>query len=85
MPADYLDLVAPLRATADLRARVVSVTPETRDAATVTLKPGRARGAGTSPGQYVRLGVDVDGVRHWRAYSLTCPSGPRPAPTACCR
>jgi ferredoxin-NADP reductase len=23
------------------------------------------------PGQYVRLGVDIDGVRHWRAYSLT--------------
>ncbi|WP_245602640.1 flavin reductase family protein [Solirubrobacter soli] len=23
------------------------------------------------PGQYVRVGVDVDGVRHWRTYSLT--------------
>ena len=29
-----------------------------------------------TPGQYVRLGVDVDGVRHWRAYSVTS----RPAP-----
>ena len=28
------------------------------------------------PGQYVRIGVDVDGVRCWRAYSLT--HGPRP-------
>jgi ferredoxin-NADP reductase len=27
------------------------------------------------PGQYVRVGVDVDGVRCWRAYSLT--HGPR--------
>jgi ferredoxin-NADP reductase len=27
------------------------------------------------PGQYVRVGVDVDGVRHWRTYSLT--SAPR--------
>jgi ferredoxin-NADP reductase len=27
------------------------------------------------PGQYVRIGVDVDGVRQWRAYSLT--HGPR--------
>jgi ferredoxin-NADP reductase len=27
------------------------------------------------PGQYVRVGVDVDGVRQWRAYSLT--HGPR--------
>jgi ferredoxin-NADP reductase len=30
---------------------------------------------GHVPGQYVRVGVDVDGVRCWRAYSLT--HGPR--------
>lgn len=74
LPADYLDLVAPLRPGADLRARVVSVRPETRDAATLVLKPG-ADWAGHVPGQYLRIGVDVDGVRQWRAYSLT--HGPR--------
>lgn len=73
LPSDYLDLVAPLRAGADLRARVVSVTPETRDAATVVLRPGRSW-RGHVPGQYIRIGVDVDGVRNWRAYSLTCPA-----------
>ena len=67
---DYLDLFAPLRRGATLRARVVSVVPETRDAATLLLKPG-ADWAGHQPGQYIRIGVDVDGVRHWRAYSLT--------------
>jgi len=72
LPSDYLDLVAPLRATADLRGRVVSVTPETRDAATVKIRPGRSWQR-HRPGQYVRVGVDVDGVRHWRAYSLTSP------------
>jgi ferredoxin-NADP reductase len=70
VPADYLDLFAPLRRGADLRARVVDVQPETRDAATLLLKPG-ADWAGHQPGQYIRIGVDVDGVRHWRAYSLT--------------
>jgi ferredoxin-NADP reductase len=70
LPDDYLDLVAPLRAGADLRGRVVSVTPETRDAATVLIRPGRGW-QGHVPGQYVRIGVDVDGVRNWRAYSLT--------------
>jgi ferredoxin-NADP reductase len=25
------------------------------------------------PGQYIRIGLDVDGVRYWRAYSLTSP------------
>ncbi len=74
LPEDYLDLFAPLRSGADLRARVVDVHPETRDAATLLLQPG-ADWAGHVPGQYVRIGVDVDGVRHWRAYSLT--HGPR--------
>ncbi|QWC85798.1 ferredoxin reductase [Nocardioidaceae bacterium] len=74
VPADYLDLVAPLRAGADLRARVVAVRHETADAATLLLQPGRSW-EGHVPGQYVRLGVDVDGVRQWRAYSLT--HGPR--------
>src|SRR5438046_1935912 len=72
LPDDYLDLVAPLRAGADLRGRVVSVTPETRDASTVRIRPGRGW-RGHVPGQYIRIGVDVDGVRQWRAYSLTSP------------
>ena len=72
VPADYLDLLAPMRQGADLRGRIVSVTPETRDAATVTIRPGRSW-RGHIPGQYIRIGVDVDGVRNWRAYSLTSP------------
>lgn len=75
VPSDYLDLVAPLRRGAALRGRVVEVVPETRDAATLLIRPG-ADWAGHVPGQYVRVGVDVDGVRQWRAYSLT--HGPRP-------
>jgi ferredoxin-NADP reductase len=50
------------------------VRHETRDAATIVLKPG-ADWRGHVPGQYIRIGVDVDGVRQWRAYSLT--HGPR--------
>ncbi|TDC78609.1 ferredoxin reductase [Micromonospora sp. KC606] len=76
LPADYLDLIAPLRAGATLRGRVLAVDPETRDAATLTIQPGRDW-RGHTPGQYVRLGVDVDGVRQWRAYSLTSAPGRR--------
>ncbi|MEH0844008.1 ferredoxin reductase [Micromonospora sp. CPCC 205711] len=76
LPEDYLDLVAPLRSGAALRGRIVAVTPETRDAATLTIRPGRDW-RGHRPGQYVRLGVDVDGVRQWRAYSMTSPPGRR--------
>ena len=74
VPADYLDLFAPLRSGTDLRGRIEHVQPETADAATLVIRPG-ADWAGHVPGQYVRIGIDVDGVREWRAYSLT--HGPR--------
>jgi len=73
VPADYVDLVAPLRSSAALRARIEAVHPETRDAVTLVLRPGRGW-QGHVPGQYVRLGVDVDGVRQWRAYSVNSPA-----------
>ncbi|MFD8471605.1 ferredoxin reductase [Streptomyces globisporus] len=74
LPSDYLDLVSPLRAGADLRGRIEAVHPETSDAATVVIRPGRGW-RGHTAGQYVRIGVDVDGVRLWRAYSITSPTG----------
>jgi ferredoxin-NADP reductase len=73
---DVLDVFHPLRGgRPGLQGRIVSVTPETDESATILVKPGRDW-AGHVPGQYVRVGVDVDGVRLWRTYSLT--HGPRP-------
>jgi len=74
VPADYLDVVAPLRNPGVLRARIEAVRPETRDSVTLVLRPGRGWSP-HEPGQYVRLGVDVDGVRLWRAYSVTSAPG----------
>jgi ferredoxin-NADP reductase len=71
---DLLDHFHPLRRGAELSARVLEVVPETAQSATLVLKPGRDW-AGHVPGQYVRVGVDVDGTRLWRTYSLT--HGPR--------
>ncbi|HTU86805.1 MAG TPA: ferredoxin reductase [Solirubrobacteraceae bacterium] len=70
LPDDYLELVNPLWSTRELRGRVQEVKHETARAATILIKPGY-RWPGHRPGQYVRIGVDIDGVRHWRAYSLT--------------
>lgn len=70
VPADYLDLFHPLRKGADLRGKVVAVQRHSRFATTVTIRPGRGW-KGHRPGQYIRLGVEVNGVRLWRAYSVT--------------
>lgn len=70
VPADYLDIIDPLRSGSELRGRIVEIHPETRDAVSLVIKPGRGWRLHT-PGQYIRIGVDVDGVRQWRAYSLT--------------
>jgi ferredoxin-NADP reductase len=72
---DVLDHFHPLRRNTELRGRIVQVVGETDQSATIVVKPGRDW-AGHVPGQYVRVGVDVDGVRLWRTYSLT--HGPRP-------
>ena len=70
LPDDYLELINPLWSTRELRGRIQEVNHETEQAATILIKPGY-RWSGHKPGQYVRIGVDIDGVRHWRAYSLT--------------
>jgi ferredoxin-NADP reductase len=74
LPSDYLELINPLWSTRELRGRIERVEPETGDAATVVIKPGY-RWDGHRPGQYLRIGVDVKGRRHWRAYSLTSAPG----------
>jgi ferredoxin-NADP reductase len=70
LPDDYLEMINPLWSTRELRGRIEDVRRETEDAATVLIKPGYSW-PGHKPGQYIRIGIDIDGVRHWRAYSLT--------------
>jgi ferredoxin-NADP reductase len=70
LPDDYLELVNPLWSTRELRGRIERVERETPNAVTVLIKPGWDW-EGHRPGQYLRLGIEVDGVHHWRAYSLT--------------
>jgi stearoyl-CoA 9-desaturase NADPH oxidoreductase len=73
MPEDFLDIVRPLHSGTDLRGRIEAIHPETRDAVTLRIRPGR-RWRTPVAGQYVRIGVDVDGVRQWRSYSVTTPT-----------
>jgi stearoyl-CoA 9-desaturase NADPH oxidoreductase len=74
LPDDYLELINPLWSTQELRGRIERIERETPDAVTVVIRPGY-EWEGHEPGQYLRVGVVVDGVHHWRAYSLTSDPG----------
>ena len=65
---DTLGLINPLWTVTRLHARVVTKTAETPSAMTVVLQAGGAF-QGLKPGQFVMIGVEINGVRHRRAYS----------------
>ncbi|MGV9679717.1 ferredoxin reductase [Nocardia sp. NPDC003482] len=73
LPDDYLHLVNPLWSARELRGRIVDVREETADSVTLVIKPGWGFDFKFTPGQYIGIGVLVDGRWHWRSYSLTCP------------
>lgn len=71
LPDDYLNLLNPLWSARELRGVVVDVHRETDDTATVKIKPGWGFSGDYRPGQYLGIGLRVDGRWHWRSYSLT--------------
>ncbi|MDE9364824.1 ferredoxin reductase [Luteipulveratus sp. YIM 133132] len=79
-PQDFLQLVNPLSSARQLRGVVTSVTPECSGSVTIAFRPGRGWHAHEA-GQYARIGVEIDGVRQWRSYSLSAPAGQDPAIT----
>lgn len=71
LPDDYLHLANPLWSARELRGKVVSVIAETDDTATIVIRPGWGFSFDYQPGQYIGIGVLVDGRWTWRSYSLT--------------
>ena len=71
LPDDYLKLANPLWSARELRGRVIEVRRETEDSATLVIKPGWGFRFDYEPGQYVGIGVLMDGRWRWRSYSLT--------------
>ena len=70
LPDDYLALINPAWSARELTGTIVRVRPETEEASTIAVRPS-FRWPGHRPGQYLRIGVELNGIRHWRAYSLT--------------
>ena len=71
LPDDYLKLANPLWSARELRGRVIEVRRETMDSATLVIKPGWGFSFDYRPGQYIGIGLLVDGRWRWRSYSLT--------------
>lgn len=71
LPDDYLRLANPLWSARELRGRVVEVRRETGDSATLVIKPGWGFSFDYQPGQYIGIGLFIDGRWRWRSYSLT--------------
>ena len=66
----YLEQIHPLLTVDEVRGRVVEVVHETGDASTVVLRPNGAW-RGFVPGQHVQFGVEVDGRRRVRVFSVS--------------
>ena len=70
VPDDYLGLLDPRWSARELTGTIARIKPETEEAATVVVRPSFPW-PGHRPGQYLRIGAELNGIRHWRAYSLT--------------
>ncbi len=66
----YLEQLHPLLTVEAVRARVVEVRRETGAASTVVLRPNGAW-RGFVPGQHVQFGIEVDGTRKVRVFSVS--------------
>jgi stearoyl-CoA 9-desaturase NADPH oxidoreductase len=67
----YLEQVRPTWAIHDCRAEVESVDRQTPDSVTLTLRPNLAW-EGFRAGQFVKVGVQIDGAWRSRCYSPAC-------------
>ncbi|MDO9380835.1 MAG: ferredoxin reductase [Nocardioidaceae bacterium] len=72
-PDDYFALINPLWSARELRGRVERVVPETDNAASLVIRPGWGWTFDHAPGQYIGIGVQMDGKFTWRSYSLSSP------------
>jgi ferredoxin-NADP reductase len=67
----YLELVHPAWSLCDPRAEVLAVRRQGLGSVTIALRP-HERWSGFRAGQFIRLTVEIAGVRHTRCYSPAC-------------
>ncbi|AZA09814.1 ferredoxin reductase [Corynebacterium pseudopelargi] len=70
LPDDYSAVLNPLWSTRELRGRIEDVRRH-GDVVLLEITPGWGVQTNFKPGQYIGIGVEVDGRYVWRSYSLT--------------
>ncbi|MDO5077257.1 ferredoxin reductase [Corynebacterium sp.] len=76
LPDDYTQLVNPLWSQRELRGRIERVDRPTPDTVSLSIRPGWGVPVDFHAGQYIGIGVPIDGRYTWRSYSLTCAPHP---------
>lgn len=71
LPDDYTQLINPLWSQRELRGRILSVERGAHDTVHLRIAPGWGVPVDFHAGQYIGIGVPVDGRFVWRSYSLT--------------
>jgi stearoyl-CoA 9-desaturase NADPH oxidoreductase len=66
----YLELVNPAWSVRDIRGTVVQTIRETPTTTTLVVRPN-GNWQGHRAGQFVRVGVEIAGIRHTRCYSVS--------------
>ncbi|WP_156757178.1 ferredoxin reductase [Actinokineospora pegani] len=70
LPDDYFALLRPDWSARESTGTVTEVRRQRGGAVTIVVDP-HFRWPGHRPGQYLRIGLEINGIRHWRAYTIT--------------
>lgn len=71
LPDDYTSLLNPLWSTRELRGKIIKVTEHDNGTVSLDVTPGWGVPVEFRPGQYIGIGVQINGRFVWRSYSLT--------------
>ena len=74
LPDDYFALIRPDWSTREATGTVLRTIRHHGNAVTVVIKP-HFDWTPHKAGQYLRIGMEINGIRHWRAYSITSDPG----------
>lgn len=79
-PREFLQLFNPLASAHYTRGVVTDVRRETADTATISFRAGEGW-ASHRAGQWANIGVEINGRRLWRPYSISAGEGANPSIT----